>query len=142
MRVYIYMCVFIHNTPRFHSQTNPSRAPAMLVCAGNFISSPITGPLFPFCCWMGFKSLIITTVTSERRACESGDQLVFFLLLLSTCLTSWSLHVFHSHTHRQCHPALLGLARATSLSLTGKRLSLVCVCGQVVKVVRPDSEVM
>ena len=127
------MCVFIHNTPTFHSQTNSTRAPATLVCAGSFISSPITGPLFPLWFWMGFKSFIITTVTSERRACESGDQLVFFLLLLSTCLTPWSLHVFHSHTHRQCHPALLGLARATSLSLTGKRLCLIGVCGQVVK---------
>lgn len=61
VRVY-NMCVFIHNTPRFHSQTNPTRAPATLVCAGSFISSPITGPLLPL--WMGFKSLRITTVTS------------------------------------------------------------------------------
>ena len=66
----------------------------------------------------------------------------FLLLLLSTCVTPWSLHVFHSHTLRQCQPALLGLARATSLSLTGKRLCIVNVCGHVVKVVHSDSEVM
>lgn len=117
------MCVFIHNAPRFHSQTNPTRAPATLVCAGSFISSPITGPLFPLWVWMGFKCFIITTVTSECGACESGDQLVFSLLLLSTCLTPWSLHVFHSHTHRQCHPALLGFGEG-DLAVTDWQTSL------------------
>lgn len=81
----MYMGVFIQNMPRFHSQTNPTRAPATLVYAGSFISSPITGPLFPLCCWMAFKTLIIAAVTSEWRACESGDQLVFF----------FSPHVWH-----------------------------------------------
>lgn len=109
------------------------RAPATLVCTGSFISSPITGPLFPLLFWMGFRSLIITTVTSDWRACESGDQLVFFLLFLSACLTPRSLRVFHSHTGTQCHPALLGLARVTLLSLTGECLCLASVCGQPVK---------
>lgn len=117
VRVYIYVCVFIHNTPRFHSQTSPGQAPATLVYAGSFISSPITGPWFPLWCWTGFKTLIITTVTSERRACESGDQLVgFFPQLLSTCLTSHHrAFVFfiltHSHTlahrHADTHNATL-----------------------------------
>lgn len=92
---FMYMGVFIQNMPRFHSQTNPTRAPATLVYAGSFISSPITGPLFPLCCWMAFKTLIIAAVTSEWRACESGDQLVFFFF--STCLTLKNLLVFYSH---------------------------------------------
>lgn len=119
MKVYVQcMCVFIHNTPRFHRQTNPTRAPATLVCAGSFISSSITGPRFPLWCWMGFKTLIIAAVTSEWRACESGDQLVFFFLLLfSTCLTPWTLGVFSSHTHRQCYPALLRFGEG-DLSIT------------------------
>lgn len=121
------MCVFIHNTPRFHSQTNPTRAPATLVCAGSFISSPITGPLFPLWFWMGFKTLIIAAVTSEWRACESGDQLVFFLLLLSTCLTPWNLHVFCSHTRRQCHPALLGFGEG-DLAVIDRQTSLSHQC--------------
>lgn len=54
--------------------------------------SHIAGTLFPL--WKRFKTLRNTTVTSQWRACESGDQLVFFLLLLSKCLTL----VFFIHT--------------------------------------------
>lgn len=56
---------------------------------------------------------------------------VFFLLLLSTCPKLWSLRVFF--IRRQWRPALLDLERVTLLSLTGKRLYYVRVCGQVVK---------
>lgn len=80
----MYMCVFTRNMPRFHSQMNPTQAPATLVCAGSFISSAIAGPRFPLGFWTAFKTLIIAGATSEWRACESGDQLVgFFSLSLS-----------------------------------------------------------
>ena len=124
------MCVCLYTTRQDSTARRrilPARAPATLVCAGSFISSPITGPLFPLWSWMGFKSLIIAAVTSERRACESGDQLVFFLLLLSTCLTPRSLHVFHSHTHRQCHPALPGFGEG-DLAVTDWQTSLSRLC--------------
>ena len=129
---YAYVCVFIHNTPRFHSQTDPTRAPAILVCAGSFISSPITGPLFPLWFWMGFKTLIIAAVTSERRESmwKWRPAGVFFPCSSPHVWHRGAFVVFHSHTHRQCHPALPGLARVTSLSLAGKRLCLVGVCGQ------------
>lgn len=74
----VYTCMFIHNTPRIQSQTNPTQAPAIHVCAGSFISSATSRPPLPFCFWKGFKTFIITTVTTEWRACESGEQLVFF----------------------------------------------------------------
>lgn len=92
-------CVFIHNTPRIHSQTNPSRAPATLVCAGSFISSP-SQDLFPLCFWTGFKSLIIAAVTSERRPRESGDQLVF--CSSSMCLQNLHVCVFNSPVTNWC----------------------------------------
>lgn len=142
---YAYVCVFIHNTPRFHSQTDPTRAPAILVCAGSFISSPITGPLFPLWFWTGFKTLIIAAVTSERRESmwKWRPAGVFFPCSSPHVWHRGAFVVFHSHTHRQCHPALPGLARVTSLSLAGKRLCLVGVCGQRgFRVVQSDSEVM
>jgi len=61
VRVYIRVCLYTDSTARRILQ-----APATLVCTGSFISSPIAGPLFPFCLWIGFKSLIITTVASEE----------------------------------------------------------------------------
>lgn len=53
----LWTCVFTHNTQRFRSQTNPTWAPATLLCSGSSTSSPITGPPFPLWAWMGFQSL-------------------------------------------------------------------------------------
>lgn len=64
---FMYMCVFTRNMPRFHSQMNLTQAPAALVCAGSFISSPyhrtsisslVPGRLS--------KTLIIAAATSEE----------------------------------------------------------------------------
>lgn len=81
------MCVFIHNRPRYHSQANPNWAPATLVSTESFISSPISGPLFPLGFWIGFKTFTITTVTGEQRACETEDRLIPPTPLPFTCLT-------------------------------------------------------
>lgn len=121
---YAYVCVFIHNTPRFHSQTDPTRAPAILVCAGSFISSPITGPLFPLWFWTGFKTLIIAAVTSERREhVKVETSWCFFPLLLSTCLTPRSLRCF-SLTHPQTMPPCAPGFGEGDLAVTGWQTSL------------------
>ncbi len=72
---------------------------------------------------------------------QHAEPSTFFHLVPSEMADANTIMLLTS-THRQCHPALPGLARATSLSLTAERLCLVGVCGQVVRVAHSDSEVM
>lgn len=131
----LHICVFIHNTPRFHSQMNPTRAPATLVCAGSFISSPITGPLFPLWFWMGFKSLIITTVTSEWRACESGDQLGVSFSYSSPHVWHHGAVMFFIHTPTDNATLRSWFCRGRPRCHWLANVCLIGVCGQVVQVV-------